>query len=346
MKHSMCKLKRRCNIKAEISCFFRGNRHFIEWRDCCMSSLDVSCQPKSIYNDLMSDDMKKCCFILVFVFIACCSGIVRADVITSWDFSVNSTFVSWLGQTKYSTTVVDWQDAALHTNPGVTFNDDLTRMGWSSSDGRTSSLDLASNAGNITTDGDMQTALTMTHNNSVIGTGSPTPKIMEVAIDVSLSGTHETGQTLEQNMTLTMLLGFIETPNKNSGMLNGHTEDDIFFIVGNPSTTQRFTDAFGNVYDVSMDAVFQELTGVHLDTALYYIDSRISDYYGFDMGDTLYGWSTLEGKNLENAMNVNIVVRHETMPGVPEPGTMLIIAVAGLCGVPFCRRLKNRRSIA
>lgn len=278
-------------------------------------------------------------FLTVFAIV---TAPLQADVITNWQFNVNSSFVSWLGQTDFGSEEVEWQQAKGETNPRISFNDDLNWMGWSSQDGRTSSLSLASNSGTITTDGDMQTALTMTHNNSVIGANSPAPKIMEIAIDVALTGVHANGDIVNQNLALTLMLGFMETPNKGSGMLDGHTQDDIFFIVSNPSTTQRFTDDFGNVYDVSMDAVFKELTGVHLDTAEYYIDERIGGYYNLSSLDTLYGWYTLEGKNLENAMDVNIVVRNETVPSTPEPGTMLIFAVAGAIGIPACRRLRKR----
>lgn len=295
--------------------------------------------------------MKKTTIFAAFLAVfAIATSPIQADVITNWEFSVNSTFTSWIGPLGDSSGKVVEQSVANHTNPignkaGVTINEDATKMSWTSYDNkglRSSSLELNSWSGTINTDGNEETALTMTHNNQTVGNSAPTPKIMEIAIDVLLTGMHEDGRTIEQEVTMKLLLGFIETPNSGFGMLNGHTEDDIFFVIENPSTTERFTDAEGNVYDVSMDAVFQELAGVYLDTAAYYIDERLSGLYEYDPTSPLYGWSTLENTYASNTMDVNIVVRHDTMPSTPEPGTMLIFAVAGAVGIPACRRLRKR----
>lgn len=307
-------------------------------------------------------------FLAVFAFapVNLQADTVEGDIIKNWDFSVESSFVSWLGPKDSSTGAVTWQDAATHVNldrsgktPGNTVGDEYGKdstLSWSSYDStannssgvaghRTSGLELDSNSGTIATDGEKALALTMIHNNQTVGTTAPTPKIMEIVIDVLLTGTHAGGQTVEEKLTMTLLLGFIETPNKGHGMLSGHTEDDIFFVISNPSTTQQFTDAFGNKYDVSMDAVFEQLTGEHLVTGLKYAQDRIGGFYDLGKLDTLYGWSTKENTYEANTMNVNIVVRHDTMENkstTPEPATMLIFAVAGAVGIPAYRRMKKQ----
>lgn len=284
----------------------------------------------------------------------------RADVITDWSFSVNSAFVSWLAPDSKGNVV--WKDAETHQNrvgnktPGDSLYDSQygidTILEWSSYDStsnnssgvagiRSSSLELQSHEGAIRTDGQQATAMTMVHNNQTIGNNALKPKIMDITVDVLLTGWHEDGSKVSQELSLTLTLGFIETANNGYGMK--YTEDDIFFVVNTADTTQRFTDNYGNVYDASLDAVFEELTGDHLKAAIYYVNNDFGDYYSYDPSRPLYGWSTLENTYEENQMNVNIVVRHDTMPTTPEPSTMLILGLAGLAGLPAVRRMRRGR---
>lgn len=296
--------------------------------------------------------------VLFLVVFALAPATVRADVITNWSYSVNSAFVSWLAPDSKGNIV--WKDAETHQNRvgSRTAGDSLydsqygvdTILEWSSfnsnannSSGvagiRSSSLELHSQQGTIQTDGSLQTALTMVHNNQTIGNNAPKPKIMDITVDVLLTGRHEDGTQISQDISLNLTLGFIETANSGYGMK--YTEDDIFFVIDMANTTKRFTDAEGNIYDASLDAVFEELTGSHLNAAAYYIDKEFGNYYSYDSGQALYGWSTLENTYEQNQMNVNIVVRHDTMPTTPEPSTMLVFGLAGLAGLPVFRRMRR-----
>lgn len=311
----------------------------------CLPTEKLSPHPKRAMKKILT-------FLSVLVACAILSGAqLQADVITNWDFNVNSYFISWVGpendaKGKVGTQVADGHGNRTGNTSGISFYNDRTIMEWSSYDSkklRSSSLELNGLTGTIRTDGVSETALTMTHNNATVGTIAPTPKFMDIAVNVLLSGTHADGTEITKNVELVMQLGFMETPNKNVGMLPGHTEDDIFFVVNSPTTTERFTDALGNVYDVSMDAVFQEITGIHLDTAAYYIDERLGDYYEYDSTQPLYGWSTLEGESTANAMDVNIVVRHIPPSSTPEPATWLLMTCAGAVGLPLYRRCRKIR---
>lgn len=286
----------------------------------------------------------------VFTILFVASQHIRAEIIETWSYDVEATFDSWYGPegTRTNKSVSFWQNAEEHVNrvkgnDGISFSDDYTIMEWSSADNRTSGLSLEGLSGKISTDGSSVTAMTMTHSNKTIGTSNPTPKILEIAIDVVLTGIYDDGDTFSIPLKLAFTLGFLETPNIGNGALDGHTEDDIFFIIDNPSSSQTFTDKNGNTYEISIDSTFNEITGVHLATAAHYINERFEGVYTYDPDQLLYGFTTREGKSQENAMDIQLVVRQITTSDstTPEPGTLIVMSLAGILGVPVYRRMKK-----
>lgn len=296
--------------------------------------------------------MKKFFFLpaVLIAFSACLASSAQADVITNWSFDVSSAFTSWLGPQGTASGDVKWQNVADHTNrtgknSGISFNDSYTKMDWSSYDAkglRSSSLALETYSGDLDTNGSYEAAMKIVHDNKTVGNTTPTPKIMDISVQVVLTGMYEDGSSLSQNINMNLQLGFIETPNKGYGQKAEHTQDDIFFIVANEGATENFTDAFGNDYTVSMQAIFDALGGIDLETADYYINERFEDYYNYDPSKPLYGWSTLEGESTEHNMKINLVVEPATST-TPEPATWVMLALAGAAGFPLYRRSRKLR---
>lgn len=269
------------------------------------------------------------------------AGSVRAELITDWNYSVTSVFTTWTDENGKTYDIDTFTDRASGKS-GFTLENDGTNLNWTSVDSkgtRTSGAELTSFSGIVSTDGEFQNALTMTHNNQTIGTVAPTPRYMDIGVVVTLAALTQAGEELSFDVNLTLSLGFIETPNQGFAGYYG-TQDDIFYVRDVSAATTQFI--YGDIlYDITLESSFQELSDVGMDTLRYQLRNDAT-FTSWDTGSAIYGWTTKEGQSATNAIELALQVRHETIPpATPEPGTMMIFGIASLVGLPLVRKLKR-----
>jgi len=289
---------------------------------------------------------------------------VNADTITDWNYTVDANFTQWAknGGPFYSpgkqptdgAYTVHMEDNGktlrwgARTNSGNTKN---PKWGWTNKNGATSSLMLkpvssgtiesSEREGDTWITRDNQKAVTITHNNNVIASGS-SPRYISMELSINLEAI---GADFTKTITMQIDFAFYETPN------SGSYQNDIFWVLDGWDTVSETFEFDGQYYDISIGSSF--ISNDNLITGAY--ADMIRKETGLD--GTVYGWTTQEGKS--TSFDLYFTVRHpgdgqpeiitgpemgissEGSNATPEPATMLIMGL-GLIGAGFTARRKMR----
>lgn len=276
------------------------------------------------------------------VFAVLFASTAKADAILQWTYTVSPEFASWTDTNKN-----EWQNGGtLPSNIAINSIVGGQEVRWKDSQNRYSSISIVGNSGKINTDGNAEKAMTISHRNATITSGTQKPYDVTLSMDIILESMNYTGENglpvvLKLEADLPFL--FYETVNDTSKAKYG-TDDDLFVVLDPSAVTTGTFTIDGLVYDVTLEASFKEILNEYdADGKLIaaYADMA-RDLLKLDADTPIYGWTTKEGETNANAFDIYLNVRQSTIPTTPEPATMMIFGLAGLAGLPFARRLRKR----